>query len=200
MDPDYTNYQPEESSLFSKLTSGIIELIEFLAVVLAILLILRFFIAEPHKVSGHSMVPNFQDGDYLITNKLATRSAPQREEVIILKNPNNLDQVFIKRIIGLPGEQIKIQNGNVYINGRMIAEPYLPSGLKTEGETYLTNGEEITIPGGQFFVMGDNRHNSSDSREWGPVKQELVVGQAWLRYWPPQSFGLIKIGEISTYR
>lgn len=200
MDPNSTEYYgQEEQSTGDKLKSGIIDLIEFIAIVAAVLIVLRFFVAEPHKVSGSSMVPNFHDGDYIITNKVALKtSQPKRGEVIILQNPRNTDQVFIKRVIGLPGEKVKISGGHVYIDGEVLDEPYLPQGLATHGESFLSEGEEISVPEGQYFVIGDNRGGSSDSREWGPVNFPLIIGQAWLRYWPIQKFGLIQLGKPSA--
>lgn len=193
MDQDY-----QEESLISKLKSNFIELIEFVAVMLAILVVIRFFVAEPHKVSGNSMIPNFHDKDYIITNKLTLRFGElKRGEVIILTNPRNKDQVFIKRVIGLPGEKVRLQNGVVFINESPLSEPYLTPELKTPGESFLQEGEVITIPDGQYFVMGDNRVASSDSREFGPVKVDLIIGQAYLRYWPLDKLGLISIGTPS---
>lgn len=197
MEPTY--YESEEQSVGDKIKNNIVELIEFVAIAAAILIVIRFFIAEPHKVSGSSMVPNFHDGDYIITNKLATTlSEPKRGEVIILHNPRNQDQVFIKRIVGLPSERISIVDSTVYINNQPLPEGYLPKGLKTPGEAFLSEGEEITIPAGQYFVVGDNRPGSSDSREWGTIPKDLIVGAAFLRYWPPQKFTLIRTGEPST--
>ncbi len=187
-----------EQSTWANVRRNIIELIQFIAIVLAVLLIIRFAIAEPHKVSGHSMVPNFQDGDYIITNKAVMYfSSPQRGEVVILQNPRNRDQVFIKRVIGLPGERIKLQDGKVYINGRILSEPYLPAGVETNGEAYLADGEQITLPAEFYFVMGDNRPDSSDSRDWGPVDKSLIVGQAWIRYWPPNAMSVIQVDTPS---
>jgi signal peptidase I len=193
------NYQSQETGFADKLKSNLIELIEFIAIVLAILISIRFFAAEPHKVSGLSMVPNFHDADYIITNKLMTRfSEPQRGEVIILQNPKNTDVVFIKRIIGLPRDTIKLLNGKVYLNGNELTETYLPEGLLTYPQDFLREDEEFTVPEDNYFVLGDNRGNSSDSRSFGPIKKELIVGQAWLRYWPLQTFKFIKIGEKSS--
>ncbi len=206
MDPQYPKEvnpdlakATEEHPSSSKFRDSLVELIEFVAIVAAVLIVLRFFIAEPHRVSGSSMVPNFHDGDYIITNKLAKSIAHlERGEVIILHNPRNTDQVFIKRIVGLPGEKIQILDGQVYINGKQIQEPYLPQGLKTSGGAFLPEGEEITIPDNQYFVMGDNRNGSSDSREWGTVEYNLVIGQAWARYWPAQKFGIIPVDKPSN--
>lgn len=191
MEPAY--YQEEGKSLGSSFKDKIVEFIEFIAIIGAVFVVLRFFVAEPHKVSGRSMIPNFQDGDYLITNKISAKSGEfKRGEVVILQNPRNQDQIFIKRVIGLPEERIRLTNGTVLISGQPIAEPYLPKGTTTPGETFLSDGEEVVIPKGQYFVIGDNRTGSSDSREWGPVPAELIIGSAWLRYWPPQEFTLIK--------
>jgi signal peptidase I len=189
----------EDQSFSSKLKSNIIELIEFIAIMAAILVVIRFFVAEPHKVSGNSMVPNFHDKDFIITNKLATKVGElKRGEVVILTNPRNSDQVFIKRIIGMPGERVKLLNGMVFINGLPLPEPYLPNGLKSPGESFLQEGEEVVIPNGQYFVMGDNRVASSDSREFGPISKELIIGQAFLRYWPLNQLGFISIGVSSN--
>lgn len=192
-------FENEQPSFWSKLGDNVIELIEFVAIIGAILIVIRFFVAEPHKVSGRSMVPNFQDGDYIITNKISLRMGPpKRGEVIILQNPRNTDQVFIKRVIGLPGERIKISQGKIYINDNPIDEPYLPAGLSTHGGAFLNEDETVTIPNDQYVVLGDNRSGSSDSREWGPVRKELIIGQALLRYWPPQQFKLIQIDQSSN--
>lgn len=199
LNPYTLDFDQEGQSFGDKLKNNLVELIEFIAIIGAILVVIRFFVAEPHKVSGSSMVPNFHDGDYIITNKVATQlSNPQRGEVIILKNPRNMDQVFIKRVIGLSGDRVMVNGGKVYLNGRLLPEPYLPLGTRTYGGAYLTEGEELTVPEGRFFVMGDNRGGSSDSREWGTLGKDLIVGQAWLRYWPPQQFTLIQIDKPSS--
>lgn len=194
---DNEGYYDDSSS--GGVKSTIVEFLQFLAIVLAIGAIIRFFVAEPHKVSGHSMVPNFQNGDYIITNKVSLQmGSPVRGEVIILHNPRNADEVFIKRVISLPGEKIRLQNGYVFINDQKLDEPYLPAGLKTPTESFLSEGEEFVIPQDNYFVIGDNRGGSSDSREWGPVKKELIIGQAWLRYWPIQKAKLLQINKPSA--
>ncbi|KKR81445.1 MAG: Signal peptidase I [Candidatus Daviesbacteria bacterium GW2011_GWA1_41_61] len=199
LNPYSLEFDPEGQSLGDRIKNNLVELIEFIAIIGAILVVVRFFVAEPHKVSGSSMVPNFHDGDYIITNKVATQiSQPQRGEVIILKNPRNMDQVFIKRVIGLPGDRVMVSGGKVYINGQPTAELYLPKGTRTYGGASLSEGEELTVPQGRYFIMGDNRGGSSDSREWGTIGKDLVVGQAWLRYWPPQQFTLIQVDKPSS--
>lgn len=203
MEPDINYLQPEEQSGWSKFRNNLVELIEFIAILAAIFVIIRFFIAEPHRVSGSSMVPNFHNDDYLITNKLISSKLPirlgqpQKSEVVILKNPRNHDQVFIKRVVALPNERIMVLGGKVFINNKPLEEKYLPENTITLGGTFLSEGEEILVPEEQYFVMGDNRGGSSDSREWGPVKSDLIIGQAFFRYWPLQKTTLIKINEPS---
>lgn len=194
------SYQVDEPGIGAKLKSSITELIQFVAIVASVLMIIRVFVAEPHKVSGSSMVPNFHDKDYIITNKLATRfSSPTRGEVIILKNPRNPEnEVFIKRVIGLPGETLKLSNEKVYINGELLKEPYLSPDVQTPGEGFLKEGDEITIPADNYFVMGDNRRNSSDSRNFGLLQKELIIGQAFFRYWPIDKMMLISIDTKSN--
>lgn len=188
MEPDF-----EQESTWSKFKNNFLELIEFAAIIGVIVLVVHYLIAEPHQVSGNSMFPNFHNGEYIITNKLATRfSQIQRREIIIFTSPREANKVFIKRVIGLPADSIKIQGGQIFVNGQPLDEPYLPPTTRTPAGSYLAEGEEIVVPQGQYFVVGDNRTGSSDSREWGPVKRELIIGQAWLRYWPIQKFGLIE--------
>lgn len=195
MEPEF---QSDEPSFWSKFGSNIIELIEFIAIIGAIFVVVRYFVAEPHKVFGSSMVPNFHNGDFIITNKISLRlGEPQRGEVIILQNPRDPNQVFIKRIIAFPGERLKITDGKVYINDQPVEEPYLPTGTLTRGGSFSSESEEILIPNDQYFVMGDNRNGSSDSREWGPITKDKIIGQAWLRYWPPEKFKFIGIDAPS---
>lgn len=200
MDPAIEpTYQVDKPSSLDNLKNNIVELIEFIAIVFAILMIIRVFVAEPHRVSGSSMVPNFHDADYIITNKLAGRlSTPVRGEVVILHDPLDQSKVFIKRIVGLPAETIKISDGKVYINNQLLEEPYLSQDVITRGQNFLHEGDVQTIPEGNYFVMGDNRGNSSDSRDWGFLNKNLIIGQAFLRYWPLDKIMLITIGSKSS--
>lgn len=183
----------EELSFWDKTKAHLIDLFIFVAVVSAIMLVVHKFVAEPHQVSGSSMVPNFKDGDFIITNKIATNFYPlHRGEIIIFTSPRDDSKVFIKRLIALPQDKIRIQAGKVYLGDRQINEPYLPAGTNTQTHGYLSEGEEIVVPDNQYFVIGDNRDNSTDSREIGPIRKELIIGQAFLRYWPINTFGIIK--------
>lgn len=141
------------------------------------------FVAEPVKVSGRSMDPNYQDGEYYIVHKSAYQSdLPKRGDVITFHPPRDPKQSFISRVIGLPGDRIKIENGEVFINGQRLKEPYLASGTRTDTRGYMVEAEEINIPENSYFVMGDNRSYSSDSREYGFVSKEGIIGKVWFRY------------------
>lgn len=182
-----------DKDFFSSLGTHFIDFIQTLVVFGAIFILFYIFIAQPHKVSGSSMFPTFKDGDYIITEKLSYRfNTPQRGDVIVLKNPKDESQDFIKRVIALPGDQLKVATGLVYLNGALLPEAYLPSGTLTNGRSFLNEGTEIKAGDNQYFVFGDNREHSSDSREWGPVTKEEIIGRVFLRYWPPQSFGIFK--------
>ena len=162
----------------------ILEILEILAVVLVAIYIIYGFVAQPFLVQGASMEPNFSTGDYLLVDEMTYRlREPERGEIIVFKNPNNESEFFIKRIIGLPGEQVIVSDGNVLINGELLSEKYLVPGTEVTGEYVFQLGE------GQYFVMGDNRPQSYDSRRWGSLGENLIVGMVRLRFWPPSEFG-----------
>jgi len=183
----------ENKGPFSKLGAGFVDFIQTLVVFGAIFAMIYLFVAQPHKVSGSSMVPNFHDGDYIMTDKVSYRfGQPKHQDVIVLKNPRDHSVDFIKRVIAIPGETVMIRGGKVFVNGTEIGEPYLPGGLVTQPESFLHEGETVLVAPNQFFVFGDNRNHSSDSREWGAVTREEIIGKVFLRYWPPNAIGPTK--------
>jgi signal peptidase I len=161
-------------------------------VILAILIVLpiRLFIFQPFIVKGQSMEPNFEDGDYLIIDELTYRfRAPKRGEVIVFKNPMNGRQRFIKRIIGLPGETIEISDGKIFIsNGekKVLNESSYLNFSFTSGDL------RISLSNDEYFVLGDNRQFSLDSRRFGPIKKKEIVGRVLVRLWPVYSFAKIE--------
>lgn len=191
MDPlDY--YGTPKTSFFENFKGYALEIFETLVVFGAIFAAIYLFVAQFHKVSGNSMVPTFKNGDYLITEKVTYKfSTPKKGDIIVLKNPRDESEDFIKRITALPGDTIKIENNSVYVNGQLIREDYLPPQTPTRAGSFLTEGNQITAGANQYFVLGDNRNHSSDSREWGSITKEEIVGRALFRYWPPQSMGLL---------
>ena len=147
--------------------------------------LVRYYLFKPFYVKGASMEPNFYDHEYLIIDELSYRlHQPNRGEVVVFKYPNNQQEYFLKRLIGLPGERLKISENKVTVyndahpEGLLLNESYLPKEIVTEGEVNISLGKD------QYFVMGDNRENSFDSRRFGKVDASLIVGRTWLRGWP----------------
>ena len=156
--------------------------------------LIRYYLFKPFYVKGASMEPNFHEKEYLIIDELSYRFREAvRGEVIVFRYPEDPKEYFLKRVIGLPGETIKVQGGKVFVynkekpEGFELKEYYLPTNLSTEGDRTTKVGEN------QLFVLGDNRPNSFDSRRFGPIDKSLVVGRAWLRGWP-----LSKLAVFST--
>lgn len=188
-----TENPTEEKGIFGRLGAEAVDFIQTLVVFGAIFAIIYLFVAQPHKVSGSSMVPNFQNGDYILTDKITYRfSQPKGGDVIVLKNPRDESQDFIKRIMATPGQTIKVEGNHVFVQGMQLDENYLLPETLTRSGAFLHEGEVITAAPDQFFVFGDNRSHSSDSREWGAVTKEEIVGRVVFRYWPPSAVGLIK--------
>ncbi len=185
------NLPTDPQSSISKVGTSLVDFIQTLVLFGAIFAIIYLFIAQPHKVSGSSMVPTYQDGNYILTDKLTYRfEDPKRGQVIVLKNPKNEDQDFIKRIMGLPKDTIKVQAGKVYVNDQPVDEKYLPVGRQTPPGAFLRENQSYQIPEGDYIVMGDNREFSSDSREWGIVRRDEIIGRVIFRYWPANELGL----------
>ncbi len=192
MGPNELNYQyNQDQPNQPTFRSHLIDFIQTLVVFLAIGSFIYWQIAQPHKVSGLSMYPNFHNGDYIFTDKISFRFGdPQRGDVVVFKNPQDSSQDFIKRVMGLPGEKVKIQNGHVYIDDDLVQEPYLKTDLYTPAGAFLQEGQNVTVTPGSYIVLGDNRPNSSDSREWGLLPKEKLIGKVFLRYWPADTIGL----------
>ena len=173
-----------------------LDIIETIVVALAIFVVIYLFFVQPHQVRGASMESNFHDGEYIMTDKISYRFGdPKRGQVIIFKAPRNPELDFIKRVIGLPGERIKVQNGKVYLNGALLNETYLDSTVTTLPGSFAREGQDVLVPAGQYLVFGDNRPHSSDSREWGYITKDEIIGRAFFRYWPPKKVGLIPTGK-----
>ncbi len=178
--------------------STVVDIIETIVVAAAIFVVVYLFLLQPHQVKGASMKPNFHENEYILTDKISYRFAqPQRGEVIIFKSPTDPDVDFIKRIIALPGERVKISDGKIFIyndehkNGFELKEPYEILG-PTSGGKEAPQNTEVTVPKDEYFVLGDNRLESFDSRSWGNLPKKNIIGKAWLRYWPLNKFGFIK--------
>ena len=184
------------NDLFHKLGEFFLEIIETVVIVLSIFLIVYLFLVQPHQVNGLSMFPTYDNGDYVLTDKISYRTGtPKRGDVVVFKAPEAAQCPkgtgcdFIKRVLGVPGDTIEIKDNGVWVNGSLLPEPYIPPENYTRAGNF-TNGRAITLGPDEYFVSGDNRPHSSDSRAWGPITSAEIVGKVFLRYWPINSFGL----------
>lgn len=171
------------------------EMVRVAIISLAIILPVRYFLIQPFYVKGASMEPNFFDHEYLIIDEISYRfSTPQRGDIVVFKYPKDPKQYFIKRVIGLPGEKIKIQDNKIYVNNVILNEAYLPS--STETLLPLRGYGDVELASDEYFLLGDNRNQSLDSRIFGPVKRDFVVGRTWIRGWP---FNKITVFNTPNY-
>ena len=177
--------QPDEPSKgSSSIKQFLVDLLE--TIVLAVVLFFAInAVSARVRVDGFSMLPTLQDGEYVLVNRLAYRTdLPVRGDIIVFVSPQAPDLDLIKRVIGLPGDSVKIFNGQVQVNGKILDEPYIAAAP-------IYNGE-WNVPQGNLFVLGDNRNDSSDSHAWGLLPIENVIGKAILIYWPLPELNLIE--------
>ena len=194
-DPLPPIYEDREPSFFRELGLFVWETIKVVVISLAIILPIRFFVVQPFYVKGASMEPNFYDHEYLIIDELTYRFRdPFRGEIVVFKYPRDPSQYFIKRVIGLPGETVEVTGGNVIIyntehpNGVVVEEDYLDE--STTGKVRVTLGED------EYYVFGDNRDSSLDSRSFGPITRDDVIGRVWVRGLPVSRIGTF---DLPTY-
>ncbi len=184
---------PETQEPIGKVAAGYVgEMIRVILLSLAIILPIRYFLIQPFYVKGASMEPNFYDKEYLVIDELSYRfHDPVRGEIVVFRPPGDGRSYFIKRVIGLPGETVTVARGVVTIasaddpKGKVLDEKDYLGELYTPGET------KTTLKDGEYFLMGDNRTSSLDSRSFGPVARGSVVGRVWVRGWPPEKVGTI---------
>jgi len=175
--------QPQPKEKRSCFLRFLVDILETL--VLSIVLFVSInMISARIRVDGASMEPTLVSGEYVIINRLSYRlGSPQRGDIIVFHFPRDPKEEYIKRVIGLPGDEVEVKNGTVYVNGQLFDESYLNVKMDYFGTW--------RIPADQLFVLGDNRNNSSDSHDWGTVPMDYVVGKAVIVYWPPPAWGLI---------
>ena len=175
---------PAPLRLFSGLGLWLRDLV--IATVASILIIA--FLYQPVRVEGTSMLPRLENRDRLFINKFVYHfEAIGRGDVVVFHYPRDLEKSYIKRVIGLPGDRIRIDSGQVYVNGKPLREPYVPADYRDDRSM-----DAMTIPAGSYFVMGDHRLISSDSRDFGPVRRPLIYGKAVFVYWPARDAGAIR--------
>lgn len=185
--------------MLKRLGAFFLDTIQVIVFAVAIFLFVYLLILQPHKIKGLSMTPNFPDGEYLLTDKVTYRfHEPKRGDVIVFETPTSTTgEEFIKRIVGLPGDSVFVQNGRIYINTKVLDEKYLTSDVITSPGSFLAEGQSVKVTDDQYFVLGDNRSHSSDSRSWGFVGKDKITGRAWLIYWPLSNAGTIMSPEYN---
>lgn len=178
----------------------LLEIVETLALTLVIFLVIQNFVAQPYKVQQQSMERTLEPEQYVLVDKLTPRVDPyNRGDIVVFNPPASWVQEngtpFIKRVIGEGGDTVKIKDGHVLINGTVINEPYVYSDVPggPPQETVAPPDQDTwVIPAGDVFLLGDHRSNSADSRVFGPVPVSSIIGRAWLRYWPLNTFGILQ--------
>jgi signal peptidase I len=158
---------------------------------LVIFLVIRQGV-QNYNIEGPSMEPSFLDGQFVLVNKLAYKlGEPERGDVIVFKNPGNEKEDYIKRVIGLPGDTVSFADEHVYVNGELIDDDLL-----VMGPTHSRGEDIIVVSPDHLFVMGDNRRNSRDSRDFGVLDEDLLIGRAWVRIWPVSDWGRVGHAEL----
>ncbi len=187
----------KRENTIKRFTEYTLEIIKVILISLAIIVPVRYFLVQPFYVKGASMEPNFFDHEYLIINEISYRfNEPERGDIVVFKYPRDPSQYFIKRVIGLPNETLEIKDGKIIIfnsnnrEGFRLEENYLDENVKTFGDRTISLGLD------EYFIMGDNRLASFDSRSFGPIKKESIVGKVWFRGWP---FNKLKVFETPEY-
>ena len=165
-----------------------------LLIAIGLALVIIVFLYQPVKVEGTSMAPLLSDQERIFINKFVYRFEPiDRGDVVVFWYPLDRSKSFIKRVVGLPGETVEIRKGIVFVNGVSLAEPYVPPQYED-----LTDFGPMSVPGGSYFVMGDHRISSNDSRVFGPVASHYIYGRAVFAYWPVDHFGSLSTAEAKT--
>jgi signal peptidase I len=178
--------QPAQPGLGRRLWHLLREILETVLPAILIALLINVFVGQATRVEGKSMEPTLHTNQRLVVEKLSYHlHGPQRFDVVVIKVPSQGGELLIKRVVGLPGETVEIHDGQVYINGKLLDEPFVG------GDTRPGRQDPITVPPLHVYVLGDNRDHSNDSRSFGPVPIENIVGRAWLSYWPMEDVGLV---------
>ena len=197
-DKDIQIHRPEDASRSSLWAEGRL-LFRDLVFALMIAALVVVFVVQPVKVEGTSMLPRLHDGERIFVNKLIYydeyRWAPkiERGDIVVFWYPNDPSKSYIKRVIGLPGETVEVREGTVLINGSILAEKY----LDPKENASPASQAPVQVKLNYYFVMGDNRDNSSDSRSWGLVPKKYIYGKALLRYWPPSAASVIHHEDLA---
>jgi len=179
--------------ILSKIYYFLIDTIQTILLAAAVFIVIYMFFLRPFQVTGLSMYPTFHDQEYVLTNLIGLRFGDlKRGDVVVFTAPRDAEKDYIKRVIGLPGETVGIKDGDIYVNNLKLNESAYLKDVKTNGGASLREGQTEVIPPDQYFVLGDNRPYSSDSREWGFVKKSAIIGLSFYVYWPLDRMRMVK--------
>ncbi len=180
--------------IFKKVYNFALDTMQTILLAASIFLVIYIFLFRPFQVSGESMFPTFKNKEYILTNLIGLRfQDPKKGDVIVFHAPPDPEKDFIKRIIGLPGDTVSLKEGSVYVNNIKLDESfYLKPDVKTYGGNFLKEDIPVTVPAGDYIVMGDNRPFSSDSREWGLLPKDKIIGSSLFVYWPINAMRIVK--------
>lgn len=171
----------------------VMDILETVVFIGSFFIVVYLFIMQPNQVKGASMEPTFISGDYIMTSKITYKfRPPKRGDVIVFKSPKNPDIEYIKRIVGVSGDKVEIKNSQIFVNNNLVPENYISEATNLWDGGYAKEGVPMTVLENYLFVMGDNRPRSSDSREFGPVPIDSIIGQVFYRYYPANKAGWIK--------
>jgi signal peptidase I len=178
-----------------KVYGFVLDTLQTILLAASIFLVIYIFFFRPFQVSGESMYPTFKNKEYILTNLITITIKTydfKKGDVIVFKAPLDREKDFIKRVIATEGDTVFLKEGFVYVNGEKLDESkYLASDVRTYGGSFLKEGEPVSVPEGHYIVMGDNRPFSSDSREWGFLKKDLIIGKSFFVYWPVNNMHVI---------
>jgi len=172
-----------KKSFLKRAALGVFDFLKTVVIIFVLAFVIKAFVIQPYIIDGESMEPTFQNNDYLITEKVSYHlRQPQRGDIVIFHPPDSLSISYVKRIVGLPEDEVEIKDKKVYVNGKRIIEPYLTS----NDETAAPKGNDLkmNVSANEYFVMGDNRNHSRDSREIGPIPSKNIVSRIWFRLLP----------------
>ena len=188
-------------SILKGIIGFVMDMLETIVFVGAMFVVVNYYILQPSQVRGSSMLPTLRDNDRIFVSRVTYKlRQPQRGDIVVLNSPENKEIEFVKRVIGLPGDKIMIDDCSppfrtqcdIYVNGEKLSESYIKDKTQLYENSIYSEGQEFTVPDQSVFVMGDNRTGSLDSRIFGPVRQDSIIGVVFFRYFPSDTVGVLQ--------
>lgn len=178
--------------LGKRVKTSLKEIVKIVLILTAVFVVVNVFIGELMVISGSSMEPNFHDHEQIFSEKVSYRfTSPKRGDIVVVKHPQTKNRLVIKRVIGLSNETLLISHGQVFVDNKKIEEEYISENVSTTGKSIIQESANYKIPENSYVVLGDNRADSVDSREWGPITENNIVAKVLLVYYPFERFGVV---------